>query len=263
MFDNFLALLASTTFLSVAITILVFVSRNWLSERLKGSIAHEYDRKLETLKNELAQQQEIRSAALSSLTAAHLTGYQRRLNAIEVVWTEIIHIRTHMPLYAGHADLLMPSELPSALEQSDWLRDLFEEADPEAEAATLWFNRDRVEVKRAFAGEDLFSLFAAYRAFVRRVAHLLMKGFKAGRLQSWHDDTHLTNLLSDVLSPEELLHVQRTSATRLRVVMQLIETKMLQHIAEVVSGEASATFNLERARRILAAAEHAAPEPGA
>jgi hypothetical protein len=159
--------------------------------------------------------------------------------------------------------MLMPSELPSALEPSGMLRDLFEEADPEGEAKTLWLNRAEVEIDRAFAGEYLFSLFYAYRAFIGRVAYLLMKSYKTGKLQPWHDDATLTSLLRDVLAAEELFLVQRTGATRLRLVQRLIEQKMLTHIAEVVSGTASATFNLDQAQRIIASASQVKSKDGA
>jgi hypothetical protein len=258
---QFVALLASTTFASFAVTALVFLTKNWFSERLGRSIAHEYDRKLETVRDELGQQQAVRSTAMSALTAAHLAGYERRLKAVEAVWAETVHFRENLPLYAGHVDMLMPSEYSNALEASDLLRELFEAHDPEAEAKTLWSGRTQVEIERAFAGEYLFALFFAYRAFVGRVAYLLIRSYRKGALKSWHDDSALTQLLAGVLTHDELLRVQQTGAGRLRLVQHLIEAKMLEHIAQIISGEAAATFNLGQAQKIIRAATTAANVP--
>jgi hypothetical protein len=249
--------LASSTFLSVAITVVIFISKNWFSERLGRAIAHEYDAKLELVRDQLSQQQAIRTTALSALTAAHVAGYERRLRAAETLWAEVIHIREHVPLYAGHADIFTPDELPSALATSDMLRDLFEEYDPENEAKTLWMGRTQVEVDAAFAGEYLFALFYAYRAFVGRVSYLLIREFHKDQLRSWHDDVAIGRLLAGVLTPEEQTQVSGAPSGRMRLVQQLIESKMKKYIADVISGEASATFNLDQARRIIAAASGA------
>lgn len=234
---------------------LAFLLRNWLAERIGGSIRHEYDRKIEQLRDELAQHQSIRSAATAALTATHVAGYDRTLQALETIWAETVRLREKLPLRAGHADLLLPEEYEEAFSDNENYRQLVENVDEYAEMMELYGERTDVEVARAFAGEFMFSLFYAYRAFSGRVASLILRDFKTdGVVRSWHDDKALKDLLVAVLSREEQAHVNSTNIMRLRTVQQMIERKMLSHIASVVSGESSANVNLQQAYRIVEAA---------
>jgi hypothetical protein len=253
--DDLLRIFTSAAVSTVLVAALAFLLRKWLSERMGRSIAHEYDRKLEEFRDEIAQRDTIRSTATAALTATHVAGYGRTLQALEVIWAETVRLRDKLPLYAGHADLLLPDEYEEAVTTNPNFRGLIENVDEHAEAMDLYSDRTDVEIARAFAGEYAFSLFYAYRAFTGRVATLLPADFQQnGTVRCWHGDKALKELLATVLTPDELTQVEAAQTQRLRLVQQLVERKIVSHIGSVVSGELSANVNLEQAHRIVFAA---------
>lgn len=71
--DFFVQLISSITTAGALTTFLIWISRSWISERLKGSIANEYSQKLETHKAELLAQNSVEIEKLKatlSITAA-------------------------------------------------------------------------------------------------------------------------------------------------------------------------------------------------
>jgi len=59
-------ILASATVSTLCVSALGWLTRSWISERLKNSIKHEYDQKLETHKAELKAQSEVEIERLKS-----------------------------------------------------------------------------------------------------------------------------------------------------------------------------------------------------
>jgi hypothetical protein len=261
---------------SVLVTALIFLTKNWISERLRLSIAHEYASELERVRAELvaqqteaaerlrasiAQQHAIQAAAIGSLTSTHIASHERRLAAIETVWSETVRLREKTPLYVSKAEILLAEEFEEAFRRPDYAV-LLERIDEYAESTDLYANRTEVEIARAFCGEYLFSLFFAYRAFTGRVAAQIKSGFKAGRVVCWHDDAHLGEILRAVLTAEELRLVEASRVMRLHNVQTIIERKMVHHITDILSGKAAANANLEAARRITEAVENRASRSG-
>jgi len=71
--QDVITILSSSAIATALSGVLVFLARNWISERLKASIQHEYDQKLETHKAQLKSQTEaeiIRLKAQLEIAAA-------------------------------------------------------------------------------------------------------------------------------------------------------------------------------------------------
>jgi hypothetical protein len=114
-------------------------------------------------------------------------------------------------------------------------------------------SEEEVERARAFGGEYLYSHFYAYRAFTGRISLHFARNFAKGHIPAWHDDEGVRQLLATVLSVEELEHIDQFPIMRFTTIQQMIEHKMLTHIAQILSGEASATFGLQQAQKIAEA----------
>lgn len=248
-----IAVLAVPT--SVLITILIFLSKNWVSERLRQSIGFEYARALEEFRAAIAKYESVQAAAISSLTTVHLAGHTRRLAAIETIWSETIRLRQRTPLYASRADILVAHEFESAFENDRAYAAAIQQVSRHDEVTDLLDDRADVEVARAFCGEYLFALFFAYRAFTARVAALLRDGFEKRRVRCWHDDPHLQHLVRTVPTADEVREIEALPVMRLRNTQAVIERKMVQHITDVLSGKAAADANLLEARNIVRAVD--------
>jgi len=242
----------------------IFLTRNLILERLKNAVAHEYAVKLEThkadvaaanlrtvetLRAEAAHQQAILTATVSSLSAAHLAGHQRTLDAIATLWDETRRVADWLPSYASRSDILLDGELAD----DETFELLISKVDEYKEA--MFLDSQRVAEKvRPFVGEYLYSHFFAYRAFTGRVPTLLLRSHRDGQPRSWHEDPNTQQLLSAVLGVDTVKALRLELPGRILRAQSAIESRMVEHIAKVLSGEVSTAVNIRKAQEIVAAA---------
>ncbi|KJY81386.1 hypothetical protein TW81_18555 [Vibrio galatheae] len=84
---------------------LIWLSKSWLLTRLKGSIAHEYNEELESLKSQLRKAEDnyksdlkkkeqridvLQSEVLSQVSARYTALYARQMQAIERIWEAVV-----------------------------------------------------------------------------------------------------------------------------------------------------------------------------
>jgi hypothetical protein len=187
------------------------------------------------------------------MAAAHLAGHQRTLEAIATLWEETLRITDWLPLYAAHSDTLLDEELAT----DERFLSLLANVDEHEQAESL--DGSRVDKVRPFIGEYLYSHFFAYRAFTGRVAALLLRSHRAGRTRSWRDDSYTKQLLVTVLGAAVVNTLRLELPGRIRRAQGAIERQMVEHIAKVLSGEASASFNMKKAHEITAVARTPMP----
>jgi len=95
--DFIVSIISSASVSSLLAIAVVWLSRNWLSERLKRSIEHEYAQKLvahksilkaendvalERLRASISQNQSIQSVATSTFTAINIASHDRKIKAV-------------------------------------------------------------------------------------------------------------------------------------------------------------------------------------
>lgn len=71
----------------------LWLARNWVLERLRLSIKHEYDEKLSILEAQIDQTKSIQSAATTLFAASHMEAHSRRLDAMQELWSHLIEFR--------------------------------------------------------------------------------------------------------------------------------------------------------------------------
>jgi hypothetical protein len=108
-------------------SVLVFLFRNWISERIKASIQHEYDQKLETHKAQLRSQTETEIVRLKTqleIAAAERTFrfshvFERTAEAIATTYQKLLELEQAVQNYT---QLLEPSDDPNRTELAKILR---------------------------------------------------------------------------------------------------------------------------------------------
>lgn len=258
--------LTSATIVAFLLSAAIFMGKNLVIERLKQSVAAEYARELESLKSdhqksierlkaELVAQQAIQAVATASMTAAHVAGHEKVLAAVQTLWLEIVRVRTSLPEHIELADSLDPGELERRIANDATLRTSIEQRPTLALMPTMTGDDLKVAEARVFIGEYLFSLYLAYRAYIARVAFAIWRAYRANDLSYWRSDGIAERVLIDIWDDEEKASIPAvTDKGHVRGVLNRIERKMLEHAARIISGEASATFGLDQARRIARAA---------
>lgn len=277
MTDSILTLVSSITVSGLLTAALIFLSRSWISQRLKSAIEHEYAEKLATYQAQLtathevalekikasnAQQQAVQAAAINAVTRTHEAAQEKRLHAIEVIWKTAVEIRQKCPPSILLLDIFVPDEYETALKNPTFASSV-DRLTLENVTSTLTLNSVEVENARLYASEYLYALFFAYRAIIGRIAFRLMEGKKRGKIEDWSLDSGVQQLLKQIFSSDEALEFKALKLERASWVLRLIEQKMLAHTIKIISGEASGEFGLEQARKMTAAASKIENKPSA
>lgn len=118
--------LLSAAGVSVALSgAVIWLARNWVSERLKNSIKHEYDLKLSAANNELKTQAYVQAAQLkasiekeaekirfatSSIGESQKAAIARKLDGIDALWSGVLKARENVPVVMSFIDILTVDE---------------------------------------------------------------------------------------------------------------------------------------------------------
>lgn len=253
---------------------LIFLTKNWITERLSQSIQHEYAQKLEAHKATLkaaydvaieklradnAQARAVEQTATGAYLDSRRVGHQRTLDAIQATWESILKMDKDTPSVVGLLDILPEAEYPSML-ANEKLAEMFGELSIKENAIKLVVGTQHIEHHRPYTGEYVWWLFHTYRALKGRVVHLIMESHRARTSKHWKDDDGIRQLLSAVLDEDEIKQVYETDPGGFGVAFSMIKQHFLVTTSQIISGESSATFGLELAQQIAATARNVEKE---
>ena len=261
-----LNILASAGVSGALVSLLIWFSKEWISMRLKISIQHEYDQKLESLKSQLKAQSdvalvELRAAieqqanllagAHSSFAEGQKAAMERKLQAIETLWGRVLQFRASLPPMLGYIDLLTVDEYkgikdhPTFVELSQgWsVEKLSELVDSETEQV------------RPYVGEYTWAVFFSYQAVMLRIVLLLLAGRTDAEKLEWHKDSVTRQFIQAVLSPTELKEFDDTAFGKVTWLQRRLESKVLWAARQIVSGKEFGAEALEQAKLIQEHAE--------
>lgn len=263
----FMEILQSAVMAALLMAALIFLLRNLILERLGRAIAHEYDAKLEALRLQHNQALEIlrearaereafRSLTFSTLTSIHSATLERRIKAIEVLWQSIQEIRHTTPPYIYIADMIGYDKAKFGPNLHSYFKNakLIEVLAPGLKMT------EQVLKSRPFLGDRLFALFQATQAVIGRATSTTISSYQKNAIRLWYEEPETLELLSTVLSTDELHIFQSRNQLKLDWLIRQLEAKIIQEIQDELSGKIAAEESLTRARLILEAASKAKPE---
>jgi hypothetical protein len=276
--SDFVSLFFTVVTSGAVSSLIIYLAKSWITERLKHAIAHEYAQKLEAhraalksdydvqlerLRAENAKQLAIETSARLSLSDAYKAAHERRLTAIERAWAIILKIHSVTPPCIPLSDLLTDEEQKN-LPKSANFRSLIISSQADPLDKRLSRASEGMDEIRLFVGDRIYMLLFVYRAFHGRLEFLMQQSLDKGHLDPWWKDSFVYQVLPLVLSRDEIEELQhgRHRFDRLR---SMLEVKFLQECQPILSGEAAAHFSLKQAMAIqeaVRAAAGATPQTG-
>ena len=241
--------------------LLLWLVREWVSTRLKGSIQHEYNQKLETYKAEVktehdlaildikmavAREEAFHSASHASFAEGQKAAMGRKLAAIDRLWSAVLHLRSSMPPVLGFMNILTVDEYRGAKEHPTFQSLTGDLSD---EKITNFFTEDIEEV-RPYVGEYLWMVFYCYRAILLRILFLLNLGSTDTEKMEWHKDDGILQLIGAVLTPAEVTQFEEVQIGKITWIQHRLEGKILAAAKKVISGESFSAESLEQAKVI-------------
>lgn len=257
-------LLASASASIVLSSALVFLARNWISERIQQSIKHEYDQKLAhlnaqlrnesdknalLLKSSIEHEAERLRFATASVSQTQRAAIDRRLTALETLWEGVLATRGNIPVIMGFIDILTIDEYSSMKDDSQF-KAMIGEVSQEKLAAMYMDNVGSRERVRPYVGEYTWALVSTYQSIILRTAFLVQMGQEDSKKLNWHLDSGINQLLRSALIEEEMKEFEATRIGKVGWIQRKFESKILAAMQIVISGEQFGDEALRQAQRM-------------
>jgi len=241
--------------------VLIWLSREWISTRLRSSIQHEYDQKLEALKAQLKAQSDVALVGLraaierqaSLLAAAHSSfaegqkaAMERKLQAVDTLWVRVLRLRENLPPILGFVDILTVDEYKGIKDHPTFVT---LSQGWSIEKITQLVDNE-VERVRPYIGEYTWAVFYSYQAVMLRIVYLLHAGRSDAAKLEWHKDSGTRQLIQAVLPAVEFTEFEAASFGKVTWLQRRLEAKILAAARKLVSGEEFGADALEQARLI-------------
>ena len=250
----------------VLVPLLIWLSKEWISTHLKSSIQHEYDQKLESIKAQLKAQNEVALVELqaaierhnSLLAAAHSSfaegqkaAIERKLQAIDTLWEQVLQLRKRLPSLLTLVDVFTVDEYKKMKGHPAFLA-LSKDWSLEKIVTLVDSQTERV---RAYVGEYTWAVFFSYQAVMLRILFLLHAGRTDAEKLEWHKDPKTRQLIQAVLSTTEFEEFDNKAYGKISWLRSSLESKILGAARQVISGEEFGSEALEQAKLIQERAE--------
>jgi len=267
--DFIINLVSSSVVSLFFVSILIWFVREWISARLKVSIQHEYDQKLEAYKAQLKSEKEIalleiktslereaalHAAAQASFSEGQKASMERRLNSIDMLWGNVLMIHNAIPPLMYLVDVLTIEEYEKNMKSSQDFRNLQISLSADiTKLSKLEMESDKhgpTEKARPYVGEYTWALFVAYYAIMIRAAVGLFIGKDTSSKIEWFKDNGTRSIIEGILSQTEIEEFDSQNFGKFKWIQQIIESKILDSLAKVISGENFSVESLSQAMAI-------------
>lgn len=241
------ALPASALSVLVMLALLWF-SRQWVIAKLTSSTRHQYDVQIESLKSQLKtdgdqkllevksqidRQSSQLSSALALFSNTQSAVAERRVKAIDDLWSEVVTIRNCSAMAMRMADCLDSAELRKAVNDNP---EAFNDLTPDAISKALQRNERLEESYRPYVEHYLWSLCWSYKAVHLRARLLLSKTIAGLGSKHWHEDFATVSLVKAMLTNDEFEQFSKSEFDKLKFLEHAVELKILRAMDRVLSG---------------------------
>lgn len=222
------------------------------SERLFSRWRRAEQSELEKLRNVFGTDRLLLESAARSFQVSQDSYQQKRLIAVERIWAAVIRLRQDFSRPVFFFSILIPSEYAKQLDNREMLGASMETVTPESISDVMKWTQE-LESDRPFLGETLWIQFFAYRAFMGRIAFLIIDKKRQRKVSDdWRSDNGLRQILSWVLPSKEvtsLLDGKEVLGDVNRAINAL-EGQMLREISMITSGKRSSLESFENAKSL-------------
>jgi hypothetical protein len=149
-----------------------YLTKTYFTERIKQSIKHEYDDKLEKLKGDININQSILSTILTSQNQTYQVGQNERLSAIKVLWIDYLAIRNSLDLISAWDDVLLEEEFDTLFTDKWQGNDLVSTALDSLsldKLSELGKSVENIEAIRPFLNEKIWMSIIYLKTFCGRI----------------------------------------------------------------------------------------------
>jgi len=219
-----------------------------VAEKITLNWKEQQQKEIETMKEQLARDRLVIETAISNFSSGQIAAQEKKMQAVENLWQRVLKVRKACWPAIFLYSMLHPTEYndiftkPSAKAMISNLDDSLTDR--------MVSDTEDLESFRPYLGEKLWLLFFVYRAFLGRISFILVDGQKKGKIKDWRKDQGVHQLLSHVLSKEQLTTVTDKSPIATHNAITLLEAMLLEEINLIISGHKASKETFEHAKKL-------------
>jgi len=253
----------------------LWLLRSVISTRLRASVQHEFDQKLEAMRATLRTSEEafkadlrakeaqiatLRNGAISGLASRQAALDKRRIEAVDQLWLAFTSLGPAKSISATMAVVKFEATAKEAA-RNPKVRAMFAAIGPKGDYRELSFTES---VKaRPFVSQLAWALFTAYQAILS-VAVIRFEHLKAGiDMPDAVDKDVVTKVITAAL-PHQAEFIAKHDASAYHYLLDELELRLLEELQELLRGVESDKASVEQAAAILKESERlmqSIPEP--
>ncbi|WP_134677139.1 hypothetical protein [Ectopseudomonas khazarica] len=239
------------------VLVVAWLCRAWIGERLKASVRHEYDQRLELLKaqgdanlailkSEMDRQAEKMRIAAASFSEVQKATIARKIEAVDALWRGVIELRDAFPSDVFLTDIFTDEEMQGFYTDAQMLKYSagMERID---ELAFFKVGFEAVQLVRPHLGEYTWALYSTYKALLGRSIFLIKKGKSAPDKLAWHNDANIKQMIESAFGAERFAEFENLKGGRYRWLSYQFDILLFQAIDKLLTGKSFGDAALEQA----------------
>lgn len=234
--------------------VVLLALKTFIIEKIKSSIKHDYDLKLENFKNEISKQNSIINTVLLSHNQGYQDGNAERILSIKLFWINYLKIKNSIYMISLNDSTLLESEL-NTLYTSEWSGNSVTENEfKQITYDTITKNNEifiEVEKLRPFLSEELWLNFTFLDKFCGRITLIYKRGSDNRKFVHWKKDVSLYTTVMNNLTSEEFHHIVNLKSDSVKAVLSFIEQKVILELTKITTGQVAADNTYNQALKLI------------
>lgn len=229
--------------------------KDTIIESVGKSISYKFDKKLQDNQKLIDMELKIIESQLSSngaqvesLVNSNLTaldfGRQKQIEAIEVLWIEMMQLRQLIPGFVTTLQLIPSDFHEQFIDGMSIEKDL---KNINLDDFNSWFKQSKARSKRVFSSELMYSYYELYQSVVTMcLMHVSTEGLD-GNFSNWYEKYNIEATFSN---PNINFKEVEGKLGRTQYLLSLIEKNFLLDAEKIINGEIQLYESNERAKKI-------------
>lgn len=259
-----LTTIASAGVSAVLLAALGWLFRSWIGERLKASIKHEYDDRLEKLKAELKSQGDAHLTSLKSevdrqseklrIASASFSEVQKatiakKIEAVDALWLGVIRSREAFPNEITMTDIFTDEEMQGFYTDSS-MRKYSAPMASISEYEYFQTGFDDVQLMRPHLGEYTWALYVTYRSVLGRSIFLIKQGKENPDKLAWFQDSNIKRLIASAFGTERFNEFEKLQHSRYQWLSYQFDILLFKAIDTLLTGKSFSDAALRQAQEM-------------
>jgi len=205
---------------------------------------------IEEFRSKLNEKTDQLKKILSNSSDVHSLAQNKRLEAVNILWQNVIKIRNLNKSATFFYLIFKPKEYNKKLDNN--INNEILATTPNIEELSSKTNEIMadVEIYRPFLNEYLWGLFSIYNSFSSRLTYKLKENSKKKNINIWYKDDGLDYLIKAVFNSEELDLIEFDSPNSIKIVIDKMEEKIISECAKIVSGDFAMKKSINQSRKL-------------